>query len=94
MTDPIKARIQSLCPDIMTSVSPTNAAADNGYEILGSPITLAVLLRATVKKKGSLQSVIYDGDAEELLKSWNLAKDNYDDQTKETQEFIGSLLGV
>jgi hypothetical protein len=26
--------------------------------------------------------------------TWNLTKDNYDDQTEETKKFIGSLLGI
>lgn len=26
--------------------------------------------------------------------TWNLSKDNYDEQTEETRRFIGNLLGV
>lgn len=140
MTDPIKARIQSLCPDIMELkfgciVKHANRfgiiVAINKYErddetftrqivkwegevfvdqvqiigarweILGSPITLAVVLRA-MEKCGATVSVdtfgdfygLEDLDNNNSLAHWNLAKDNYDDQTKETQKFIGTLLGV
>lgn len=71
------------------------------YKILGSPITIAVVLRAipvaylTRGDNGQvfikIRDVAYrpnDGGCE-----WNLLK-NYDDQTKETQQCIGQLLGV
>lgn len=139
MTDPIKQRIQELCPDVMelkfgcevrfanipytlisgpSSVYPTRGHwfATSGSpdeirhqgsqikveecEILGSPITLAVVLRALGTNKSNFkfyQSIDMDeywcfSDFHTMAR-WNLTK-NYDDQTQETKDFIGKLLGV
>jgi hypothetical protein len=61
-------------------------------EILGSRITLAVVLRA-MKKSNTVQ---YHWEEMVLDKphSWNLEHDNYDQQSEECKQFIGSLLGV
>jgi hypothetical protein len=77
MTDPIKQRIQELVPEVM------ELAPDFAF---GSPITLAVVLRAIDK----LRYVNWDT----FRNRWNLVKDNYDEQTQKTKEFIGSLLGA
>jgi hypothetical protein len=75
---------------------------------LGSPITLAVVLRAIHKINAAnktLVNVECDGQflkhwfnfstkKSKLGPTWNLAKDNYDDQSEATKEFIGEMLGV
>lgn len=76
-------------------------------ESLGSPITLAVVLRAIEKADVGLR-VELSTYGDELLMGqyekpeqqgyyshayWNLAKD-YDDQSEEAKAFIGKLLGV
>jgi hypothetical protein len=141
--DPIKAKIQELCPDVMelrlgtelelVSVTKLHAQlrkkfgtskyiydgqskllCEHGWldfsdmylfhrsewQINGSPITLAVVLRA-IKKTGKVGRIdtnnFYSDDAEWVMKLviyWNLEKDSWDSQTKETQLFVGSLLGV
>jgi hypothetical protein len=76
-------------------------------EILGSPITLSVVLRAIEVVASRSVSNIQDGDEaaheyyhnrERWLWSavdmWNLSLDNYDDQSQPTKDFIGNLLGV
>lgn len=132
MIDPIKAKIQELCPDVMelkagcvlgnedgsivgvcvddghwTCTSDDYQSLDNfdGVEILGSPITLAIVLRAiakhpdnycTINEVGELTGFFLndDNEADEEMVEWNLEHDNYDSQTRETQLFFGSLLGV
>ena len=61
------------------------------YTILGKPITLAVVLLAIEKKnKAKLELTVTEwGD---VLGFWNLSKDNFNDQSDETKEFIGELL--
>lgn len=58
-----------------------------------SPITLAVVLRAIAKANAHVATEFREVFTD-VVGRWNLAKDNYDDQTKETQAFIGRLLGV
>lgn len=75
-----------------------------GIEILGSPITLAVLLRAILKEKpysyfvdirGNFWKWVNVNEAPiETGAIWNLEHDNYDQQSDECKQFIGSLLGV
>lgn len=65
------------------------------FEILGSPITLAVVLRAIGIRPYEVNW--YNANVITLVDegnhfNWNLTKDNYDDQTEETKKFIGSLL--
>lgn len=104
MTDPIKAKIQKMCPDMVPNA-----------KYLGTlPITLSVVLRAIYEanknKKdewgdryrlqitdfgmftGDITGAYYDWESEPIF--WDLKKDNYDDQTEETKKFIGSLLEV
>lgn len=68
-------------------------------------ITLAVILRAinlgdhdslvAVGEYGSFYIDDLQGDGYGICdESWNLEKDRWEDQTKETQLLIGSLLGV
>jgi hypothetical protein len=133
MTDPIKAKIQELCPDVMElkfgcqllgedgttldfvpylmtwsleRLPHILASSENEFinfqtkEILGSPITLAVVLRAIQKERGIKQHDtvnFYSTDADWVLKVimyWNLEHDDYDQQSDECKQFIGSLLGL
>lgn len=137
--DPIKARIQELCPDVMELkfgckvklldyekypnawgiyagkqfwksgehdrelvIHPDGKLypMDKKIEILGSPITLAVVLRAIERAKGITGYAVGQNGAfyfhgQELFKvpRWNLEHD-YDQQSEECKQFIGSLLGV
>jgi hypothetical protein len=75
-------------------------------EVLGSPITLAVVLRAilktnpanrtkvTLESSGQFVETLYNGSFSEkqLGPTWNLSADNYDQQSEECKRFIGSLL--
>lgn len=64
----------------------------HNYEILGSPITLAVVLRTLSSERRNyidVRDTIY-----QLVMMWNLAKDDLRLQSKECQEFIDSLIGV
>jgi len=65
---------------------------EENFEILGKPITLAVILLAIEKKnKAMLELTVVEwGD---ILGFWNLSKDNFNDQSEETKTFIGGLLG-
>ena len=73
------------------------------FTILGKPITLSVVLLAMSKnrKQGNHKYVVTvseDGFMENTdMKNynrvqWNLSKDNFNDQTDETKNFIGELL--
>lgn len=66
-------------------------------EILGSPITLAVVLRSVkVYAKKDLLKETYEipQDVSRLIYDWDLLHDNYDLQSEETKKFIGEILGV
>lgn len=138
MTDPIKARIQELCPDVMelkfgclvnfSTFTGLERRAGTGCilyhfedtngvvlythgkssliitreeieEIIGSPITLAVVLRAMRQTTfaGIVDDMgdIYNQDDQysEPVATWNLEHD-YDQQSEEFKQFIGNLLGV
>lgn len=74
-----------------------NEANMKGYKILGSPITLAVTLRAlakvgTVTKGANALINIIDVNAPDIR--WKLDRDNWDEQSVETKEYIGTLLGI
>lgn len=76
-----------------------HAKAIVGSKILGSPLTLAVVLRAiNGGQPFSAQDQAWCDDVLNLLMhergAWNLAKDNYGEQSPETKAFIGQLLGV
>lgn len=112
MTDPIKSKIQELCPDVMEGETNYRTTTKSGrQEIEGwqqKPLTLAVVLRAiaqatldagcpfVVDSAGQIYDV-REQDEVGYLKttraSWNLEK-NYDQQSGECKQFIGSLLGV
>lgn len=94
MIDKTKARIQELVPDLKIE---TQWHGDRWLSI-----TLAVVLRAILEaatpgillglhgdKTVSIQN---ENDGEYCC--WNLAKDDYDDQTQEMKDFIGKLLGI
>ena len=65
--------------------------------IIGHPITLAVVLRAINQKYIESNDVwfVYDLRQTQLsgMERWNLSKDNFNDQSEETKTFIGGLLG-
>lgn len=88
--DKIKAKIQSLCPDVMAK----SGTGRNLAQI--KPITLAVVLRA-IKKVSVIKQREWDTYQKAIVvivERWNLEHDNFDDQDKPTQDFIGNLLGV
>ena len=69
----------------------------------GSPITLAVVLRAIKNLKldyavmvdqegGFVTALAAAATSISVLKGWNLEHDNYDQQSEECKQFIGSLL--
>lgn len=114
MNDPIKAKIQELCPDVIEKY---NRCMGCGYgfdfclkgkncpnNFRELPITLAVVLRAIEKTVlnrcifVSASGRFYEERAGQNVQlmpgKWNLSQDSYDNQTRETQLFIGSLLGV
>ena len=70
-------------------------------EILGKPITLAVVLMAVnLSNTGvifvdSLGNIRQPDDEYDKYKdyAWNLSKDNFNDQSEETKSFIRGLLG-
>ena len=75
------------------------------FEILGKPITLAVVfqaIHATMclrqqsynKQESSKELVDYFATFEDDVYGprWNLSKDNFNDQSEETKTFIGGLL--
>jgi len=67
------------------------------FEILGKPITIAVILLALYKISDnnfyvSYEGNIVDGTDEDIYSNWNLSKDNFNDQSEETKTFIGGLL--
>lgn len=137
-TDKVKAKIQSLCPDVMElkfgcavemfgieyliiqnepaflqlypykrdahGLDGTHHLRKNSDDwkylgVLGSPITLAVVLRAIGKNNLTWgwqmrlmgRYLNLDGKKGE---NWDLEHDNYDAQSQETKDFIGSLLQV
>lgn len=96
MTDPIKAKIIELVPDILGVGSKRD-----GHRIISVPvqrkITLADVLRAIEKELGAGFAVFQGGQiwmgGKYTMFIWNLSAD-YDGQTDEVKEFIGKLLGV
>lgn len=68
------------------------------WQVLGSPLTLAVVLRAMEKSNDGFAlklHTIHDSFFfQENTPAWNLEHDTYDQQSEETKAFIGSLLGV
>lgn len=76
-------------------------------EILGSPITLAVVLRAidkgrvdskehgySIRHTGRFYRDNLNSVSDVYVANWNLSQDSYDLQSEETKQFIGTLLGV
>lgn len=95
-TDPIKAKIQELCPDVMATHECNCPSAE---DIVGFPITLAVVLRAIPKKGKTVkindEGTFFTGVSDEMKSAvWDLKHDNYDQQSEECKQFIGSLLNV
>lgn len=106
-TDKVKAKIIDLVPDSMDFLDHC-PNPDCGAGI-PAPITLAVVLRAIHKAKenGKYEGIRADGnfttdfgeraaftaDGQTPIK-WNLEHDNYNQQSEECKQFIGSLLGV
>jgi hypothetical protein len=105
MTDPIKAKIQELCPDVIRPE--ICVIPDCNMHHCIKKITLAVVLRAILKANPRSYMVDIVGNFWEWTSmdtapkelggigaTWNLEHDNYDQQTEECKRFIGSLLGV
>jgi hypothetical protein len=115
MTDPTKAKIQELCPGVMDcQVCGSNVIHNSvcmncrDTVVVGSPITLAVVLRAMVAGMTQPGNWLVDaggqfweiiGESSEgdwTMKPhkvrWQLASDTYDQQSEECKQFIGSLL--
>jgi len=69
------------------------------FEIIGKPITLAVILLALdINSTDSRWKIIVGCNFMriqfgESFSLWNLSKDNFNDQSEETKTFIGGLLG-
>ncbi len=97
MTDKIKKKIQELVPDVMSrNISVIIPAPFKGLiNYRDDRITLAVVLRA-IKKSKKISAKKWFEAVDHLVgrAQWNLELDSWDDQTKETQQFIGQLLGV
>lgn len=104
MTDPVKAKIIEMVPEIMELVAigaPVRANKENIYST--RPITLADVLRAirSIKDKYRLELGFYKNDLEmcdvgfspNVSVSWNLTVD-FDGQSDEVKAFVGKLLGV
>ena len=68
----------------------------DSFEVLGKPITLAVVLMAINQKYIESNNVwfVYDLRQTQLsgIEKWNLSKDNFNDQSEDTKTFIGNLL--
>jgi len=73
------------------------------FEILGKPITIAIVMLAILKHEGlpitysEAESGDVGNDWSNLMfhfrdMNWNLSKDNFNDQSEETKTFIGGLL--
>lgn len=93
MTDKVKAKIQELLPDMDWQKA---ERTDGMWE---ETITLAVVLRALEKNTviyGDLPARMQLENVQkrygEVAGHWNLRTDNYDQQSEETKQFIGSLL--
>jgi len=72
---------------------------DGNCEILGKPITLAVVLLALDLRNRCEENNSTENQTCWCLKNtgricmdWNLSKDNFNDQSEETKTFIGGLL--
>ena len=71
-----------------------NADGFEDEDVLGKPITLAVVLMA-IRQSGNFWFGFKLREAQEsILEDWNLSKDNFNDQSDETKKFIGGLLGI
>lgn len=106
-TDPIKAKIQELCPDVMDWKYVEGPGGSLGGEKAQvKDITLAVVLRAINQLMGDWVAVSTEGrfwtqkGSEPIhlvdipFLQWKLHDDNYDVQSEECKQFIGNLLGV
>jgi len=108
MTEKAKQRIQELVPEVkgVCGEHDYHHVGCVSCNINRKTITLTIVLRAIEKvAKGTSYFVDTQGDFHEwfapkgrldlrTVTYWNLAKDNYDDQSDETKRFIGMLLGV
>ena len=79
-----------------------NPEDEEYVKVLGSPITLAVVLRAIPHLKPLDDRNIVVGQAEstgnrkwmETISRWDLLHDSYDLQSEETKRFVGEIIGV
>jgi len=106
MTDPIKAKIQELCPDVMQDRGCDCPDCVTEHGIILPPITLAVVLRAIqsgpkwnecwfITTGGDFCRLDDVGAGEKNIpelgdRFWDLKQDNYDQQGEETKAFMGS----
>lgn len=94
--DKVKAKIIELVSDVEV-VEPGDPYAGDVYTTL-RPITLADVLRAIDKSTGVMVSITVTGeirvhDGVPTTSQWDLTTD-YDGQTQEVKDFIGTLLAV
>lgn len=92
------SRIELVSDELKATNCMYEEGDDRPWKILGSPITLAVVLRTLefvdVDKKYPMERYPLTKIVGMIVGLWNLTKDNYDDQSEETKAFIGQLLGV
>lgn len=101
MTDPIKAKIQELVPEVMNYDCGRHREIDlECRDCVWNDCSLAVVLRA-IGKSGAHWEIIDCKSADECVLKvalqygiWNLSKNSWDDQSEETKSFIGAILGV
>ena len=66
-----------------------------GYDftkILGKPITLAVVMLAIEENENDWFVYELRQNQISVIESWNLSKDDFNEQSEETKDFIGELL--
>lgn len=107
--NPIKQKIQELVPEVAEPKVVNGYHSLHRYVIENS-ITLAVVLRAirqvagegiVVDMDGLFGTIIANGTDKTVVNwddknavSWNLIEDDFDEQSPETQAFIGKLIGI
>lgn len=102
-TDPIRAKIVELVPEIETRTFTYSLGHRINIIAPDQRITLADVLRAieTIYDKKVRNVKLWSGaeinemkeEQAAVTRRWNLTTD-YDNQTQEVKEFLGSLLGV
>lgn len=101
MTDPVKAKIIELVPDINERVEcdcswcGMKPPKGGGHHITGRPITLADVVYCTNFGEFDSEQMLRkeQEEAHMLLVMWN-PKVDFDNQDQPTKDFIGRLLNV